>query len=244
MISKKDISVVIQGPIDNRTYEAIDCYQDFGEVIIANWDNEDLELLAKCKGRYELASSSYNKDDPKNGKMFGMYQARTTLAGSKKAKLDYVMKTRSDELYPNLDAMLSNFSEHPNRSHTTDNGFWKRHPFCYSNHLFIDKTEHIVSGMEQGLSEKKKFAADEQFFGYYLMRGRGLSIDEENWKEVFRENVFITRCIDLPNHLHSGQSGAGRYFSRSSDPYPQGRMEVKDKAHPADKLYQDIKDIK
>ena len=41
---KKEITVVIQGPIDERTYEAVDAYQGFGEVIVSTWDNEDLSL--------------------------------------------------------------------------------------------------------------------------------------------------------------------------------------------------------
>ena len=243
MIDKKDISIVIQGPLDDRTYEAIDCYKDFGEVIVANWNNESLQVLEPCSGAYRMASSSYGQFDPNNGFMFGMYQAITTLAGSRQANLEYVLKTRSDELYPNLDAMIDNLNKYPDRSHTTDNGFWKYFPFCYSNHIFIDKKENIVRGLEKGLNTKYNFATDEQFFGYYLMAGRGLEITNSNWKQIFRENVFITRCVELPNHLHSGQSGAGRYFKRSSDPYPNGRLECDSKKHNKQELYQSIEEI-
>ena len=58
---KKDISVVIQGPVDERTYEAVDAYRGFGEVIVSTWDNEDISLLEKASGDYQIVLSSYDE---------------------------------------------------------------------------------------------------------------------------------------------------------------------------------------
>tara|TARA_B100001778_G_C18591982_1_gene632707 strand:- start:1659 stop:2384 length:726 start_codon:yes stop_codon:yes gene_type:complete len=241
MIKKKDISVVIQGPIDDRTYEAIDCYQGFAEVIVSNWAGEDISLLDKAAGSFTLVQSTYQNDTDTS---FNVFLAQTTMAGCLEAKTEYVLKTRSDELYPNLDKLIENLNLHPKRSHTTDNGFWRHIPHCYSNHLFIDKRDNVVKAMEYRLSSKKKFKCSESEFGYFLMKARGFDLSEKNWKKIFRDNVFITACELLPNHLHSGQTFHGRGFKRSSDPYPKGRMERKDNTHNFKQLYQHVDQIK
>jgi len=231
----RNISVVIQGPIDERTYEAIDCYQYFGEVIVSNWEGEDLSMLSKATGKYKLVQSKYNKNK--------RYHVQTTLAGAKVASLEYVMKTRSDELYPDLSAILDNLNKYPDRSHTTNNGFWKTSPYCYSNHLFVDNKDLVIKAMELALQSDKKFEGDENLFGYYLMYARGFELSTDNWKKIFKENVFITKCSDLKGHLHSGSTTIERGFSRSSAPYPDGRKETCSGKHDTNLIFHHIDEI-
>ena len=75
------------------------------------------------------------------------------------------------------------------------------------------------------------------------MKARGFDLSEKNWKKIFRDNVFITACKLLPNHLHSGQTSNGKGFKRSSDPYPNGRLECNSKKHNKKELYQSIEEI-
>jgi hypothetical protein len=246
MISKSSISVVIQGPIDNRTYEAINFYQDFGEVIISNWHDEDLKLLDRAFGEYKLVQSDYASLDNINN--YNLFLAQTTLAGAKIATNKYVLKTRSDELYPNLDKLIYNLNLFPKKSHTTNNGFWKHIPHCYSNHLFIDAKEYLITAMQLIIdmyikNRKSNFQCSESEFGYFLMKARGYDLTDENWKNVFRENVHITPCAELHGHLHSGQSSSGRGFKRSQDPYPNGRMECKSRKHEILQLYNNSEEI-
>lgn len=253
---KKQISVVIQGPIDDRTYEAIDCYQDYGEVILSTWSTkEDFSNLSKVSKttKYSLVTSHYpnttNIHNP--GSVF--YIAKTTLSGALLAKCPYVLKTRTDELYPNLEVFLKNVIDHPNRFHTTDNGFWKHHPMCCSCHLFLAKTQDIISHMDLILRYCMGHFTDnieiipvcESIFGYFLIvqRNQGNLQYTVNWKQQFREHLFITPCEFLPEHQHSGQSSFGRGFKRSLDPYPCGRKEMPNGCHDVKKLYRNIEDI-
>ena len=59
-MDKSNISVIIQGPIDDRTYESIDSYSDqgFGEIIVSTWEDEDLSLLEKTDKEYILTTSA------------------------------------------------------------------------------------------------------------------------------------------------------------------------------------------
>jgi len=242
---RNEISVIIQGPIDDRTYEAIDQYQDFSKVIVSTWEDQDIDLLRKATGAFEVAISKY----PPLEVSITYCQAATTFAGCLLAETDYVMKTRSDELYPDLDAILNNLKDHPDRSHTTNNGFWKQFPHCYSNHLFIDRREYVMDAMKE-LAEYHlnndnylNFAAAESEFGYFLMKQRGIILNNENWREKLSKNVYITPCVHLKGHLHSGATTHHAGFSRSDLPYPQGRTEVGEGKHDEKKLYHSHEDI-
>lgn len=248
---KKQISVVVQGPLDDRTYETIDCYKDFGEVIISTWDNEDLSLLDKSLNKnFKVVQSSYPSNNLFINDGYVFYIAKTTLAGVLSSTKKYVLKTRTDELYPNLDAFLHNINKYPDRLHTTDNGFWKRHPFCLSGHLFLDSSSNLRKSM-QSIIDYCNYNFDLPFrvniceciLGYFTMFSRGYELDFNNWKQIFKDNVYITKCIDLPGHLHSGQSSSNRGFKRSSEPYPCGRKEMPNDCHEASGLYRHIDEI-
>ena len=244
---RNKISVVIQGPLDDRTYEAIDTYQDFNEVIVSTWNNEDLSLLNKASGKYQIVQSYYPKDyNNANG-----WQAMTTMTGAIFAKSKYVLKTRTDELYPDLSMMIDNVKTYPDRSHTTNNGFWRNYRHCYSCHLFLDKRDFIVDAMQEMVNyyidDKNRLQLPnfESALGYFLMRQRGYTLNDTNWKDIFRNEIYITPCCDLPNHLHSGATTATHVegFKRSSLPYPNGRMETSSNKHDVGQLYSDVREI-
>ena len=239
---RKNICALIQGPIDDRTYEAVDCYQDFGEVIVSTWKGEDLSLLDKAKGKFTLIENTYPAVmETINNHGHRYFMARTILGGAEKTDFKYVMKTRTDELYPDLNSLLANFDMYPHKTHTTDNGFWKPIPFCFSNHLFIEDRDKLINACKflidhcEGKDHQDvKLDTPEQAFGWALMKARGFDIDKTNWKPTFKDNVFITPCRLLPEHLHSGGSYYNTIpFKRASN-YPWGRPD----GHQIDQLHQ------
>lgn len=251
---KKQISVVIQGPIDDRTYEAIDCYQDYGQVILSTWSTgEDFTHLYKgsLSSSYDVVTSRYPQNMAKiknQGAIF--YIALTTYNGSINANLPYTLKVRTDELYPNLNSMLENLIRYPEKIHTTDNGFWKHHPYCFSGHIFLAQTHIIQNSMRfildycsGNILPDYNIEICESILGFFFMLSKEINLDANEWKSIFRKHIWITKCIDLPGHLHSGQSSVGRGFKRSSDPYPCGRKEILTGCHDVNLLYQHIEEI-
>jgi hypothetical protein len=243
-----DISIIITGPIDDRTFESIDSYYDqgFEEVIVSTWKDEDLSLLNKTKKEYKLILSEYPENlNEINNQGCRFFQAFTTWKGSRLVTKKYCIRARSDELYPDLSAFVENMRDNPQKVHTTDNGFWKMHNFCFSSHLFGGKTEVIKEGCFMMVLNAEKTFLDniqldypEQCFGFYFLLANGCDIRVNPWKQAFYENVFITPCKDLPGHLHSGQSFTGYRFKRNTD-YPNNRPD----RHQRERLYQSCEEF-
>lgn len=249
---KNKITVLITGPIDNRTYESIDSYreQGFEQIIVSTWDDEDISLLNKTSKNYKLILSSYPSNlDKINNQGCRFYQSYLTWKGCKAATKPFTIRTRSDEIYPDLSKFVDNLSEHPNRVHTTDNGFWKIHPACFSTHLFGGKTDTIKEGCklmvlhsEGQFMNGAKINYPEQCFGAFFMLVLGFNIFNSDWKKVFYENVFITPCSDLPDHLHSGQTLTDFNFKRVPN-YPNNRPDSKIIAHTKESMYRNYNEF-
>jgi len=246
---KDNISVVIQGPIDEKTYESIDSYLDqgFSEIICSCWENCDIQLLKKSKRDYKIVTSEYPKNLKKiHNQGCRYFIAQTTLNGCLNSTKKYVLKTRSDEFYPDLSKFLKNFSIFPKKIHTTDNGFWRHIPFCFSNHLFLSQKDLMIktcnSIIDHCIGEKfKNLKIDfpEQEFGLFFMHSLGHNVLMEDWKKLFKEKIFITPCEDLPDHLHSGASAdPSKKFTRAKN-YPDDRPDGHNKKY----LIRNINDI-
>ena len=95
-MDKSNISVIIQGPIDDRTYESIDSYSDqgFGEIIVSTWEDEDFSLLEKTDKEYILTTSAYPKHFHQiNNQGSRFFQAFTTWKGCLSASKQFDLRT-------------------------------------------------------------------------------------------------------------------------------------------------------
>ncbi len=223
-----DISVVVQGPIDSETYQCVDTYKQFKEIIFSTWNNENIELITPYitnNNKIILNQYPFNIKEYLNyGSCY--YIAQTLLAGAYEAEGRYILKVRSDELYPNLNAMIDSLTIHPNKIHTTNNGFWKNIDFAMSSHIFIEQKKHIIKACELIIDYAKnpqkfnlKSTISESIFGYFFMIARDLKIDRYNYQKYFIENIEIISCDLLPDHLHSGGTSYHNGFKRAKE-YP------------------------
>lgn len=149
MIRKKDISVVIQGPLDSLSIENLDVYKDFGEIIISSWIDSDLEKLSNFpKQSVNIVISDYPKKlkDTYNYGNFYL-QCLSTLNGIKKSSFNYCLKLRSDELYPDTNALVDSLSKNPNKIINTNINFLKNSvsTFHCSDHVVLGKTEKLLA---------------------------------------------------------------------------------------------------
>lgn len=244
MITKQDISVVVQGPIEPGTDETLNSFDGFSDIVLSTWEDEDFSLLDNVKVDYRTVTSRYEDCDKTlverfnkvySGKPYCYWMYQTNYNGVVNAKNKFCLKCRTDELYPDLSIFLDNFFKHPERIHTTNNGFWRHLPAMLSTHLYLgekEKLKNCFSNIKKFLSGKdfteKKFdylLHSEQLFGYFYMLENSFDILDGDWTAAFKKCVFITPMSDLPNHLHSGASNTSNQVKRVPN-FPNGRPDM------------------
>ena len=242
-LSIEDISVVVQGPIEEGTDETLNSFEGFSDIVLSTWDNEDFSLLDNVKVDYRVVTSSYEscgktvltRFNKATGKPYCYWMYQTNYNGVAHAKNKFSLKCRTDELYPDLSIFLDNFFKYPDRIHTTNNGFWRHIPAMLSTHLYLGETEKLkncFSNIKKFLSQEdftdKKFnylLHSEQLFAYFYMLENSFDIIYDDWTSAFKKYVFITPMSDLPNHLHSGASDTSNQVKRLPN-FPNGRPDM------------------
>jgi len=105
------ISIIIQGPLNDRSIQTIPKYLKYGEVIFSCWDNDDISRLDQYKNQIKIIVNNYHdvisKARRTNQKNPLILQNYTTLKGLQQSKSYFAIKTRSDESYPNLDSLIN-----------------------------------------------------------------------------------------------------------------------------------------
>lgn len=116
MISKDDLTIVIQGRIHPIGIDTIPTYLQFGKVIVSSWsDDPNLNTLLTSEFLSQIRVV-LNWRDPEllNHQRDGKYdndgniylQCLSTLGGIRAADTDYVIKIRSDESFSDLTKLI------------------------------------------------------------------------------------------------------------------------------------------
>lgn len=143
MVNKKDISIVIQGPINEISLDNLNYYSSFGEVIISTW----LDRPFNCDLKSFDNISVIAKPIPKTRNIYNFgnfyFQCQSSLQGLEVSKKKYSFKTRSDESFSNLDPFL--FKDE-NKITTSNINFVKdnQHKYHPSDHLIFGKTNTLI----------------------------------------------------------------------------------------------------
>ena len=144
MISKEDISIIIQGPISEISLNNLDYYCQFSEVIVSTWSDKPFSCdLSQYKNIKTLVSPLPSiKEEYNYGNFY--FQCLSTLNGLSLSTKKYSIKTRSDESFSTLDSLINKLQD--DKIVTTnimsqrdiDN---KYHP---SDHLILSKTKTLI----------------------------------------------------------------------------------------------------
>lgn len=103
-----DITIMIQGPLNERSLTKIPEYETLGRVVLSTWSDEDVEHVA------ELVTAVSLRTRPKKEYYVGTanqtfsYQVHSIYGGLQVADTQYVIRTRSDECY-NLEPMIEKY---------------------------------------------------------------------------------------------------------------------------------------
>ena len=171
MIKKQDISVLIQGPLNFTSIDAIKDYSKFADtIIISTWDKDDSKYidilnkinLLKKDDKINIEIYSYKTPDYKqmiiNGELFGVdidttwyWQVQGLYNGVKECKTPFIIRTRSDEYYKNLQPLIDRFNNNGYKF-TCGNIFFKNtyssSYYHIGDHLYMSKITILKRALE------------------------------------------------------------------------------------------------
>ena len=105
------ISIIIQGPLNDRSIKTIPAYLTYGQVIVSCWDNDDLSRLDAYSDQIDIIVNNYAdallRAKRTNQRNPILLQNFTTCNALKKSTGYFSIKTRSDESWPDLNPLLN-----------------------------------------------------------------------------------------------------------------------------------------
>lgn len=190
-----DVSILVQGPLNDVSLEALEYYRTIGPVVISTWDTEDLSTLSKydpagCKVILDrLPTPVYFVDTP--NKTFS-YQIRSILNGLRAVDTEHVIRTRSDEHWGNLQPLIERYQSHNHEKVVCGNIFFKRwdmqYHFHIGDHLFIGKTDTLKNGyemLEDMPGEFENIYCAEICAAKAMMTCAGIELNREGFEQMF-----------------------------------------------------------
>ena len=162
---KDDLSILIQGPINEISLSAIDEYCKFANnIIISTW-NLTPDVLETLQNRFNhiknLKISSHTQPDYikliNENKLFGVtigttwyWQILGVKNGVEECDTKYIIRTRSDEYFKNLQPLIDKFLD--NEKKFTCGNIWFKPksfmPLHIGDHLYISKTKILKKSVD------------------------------------------------------------------------------------------------
>ena len=150
------VSIIIQGPLNDRSIKTIPTYLTYGQVIVSCWDNDDLSRLDAYRDQIDIVVNNYSDALPRarktNQRNPLILQNFTTHNALKKATGYFSIKTRSDESWPDLNPLL-NMLRTNRDTKDLDTGIYNDYKIITSNIYFrYDKeckfhpSDHLIAG--------------------------------------------------------------------------------------------------
>tara|TARA_Y100000361_G_scaffold112215_1_gene102422 strand:+ start:731 stop:1609 length:879 start_codon:yes stop_codon:yes gene_type:complete len=153
------LSIVIQGPLNERSIKTIPNYLRYGEVIVSHWNGDEenkKKLLDPYKEHIKIIENNYsdvNKFPSKPGSQAPwIFQHHTTLNGLRASTGNLAIKVRSDESFPFLDPIILKLRENRDTYNPAVKDYnW--HKIVTSNIYFrydrekkFHPSDHIIAG--------------------------------------------------------------------------------------------------
>ena len=143
-----NISVIIQGPLDETSLSNYPNYKKYGDVFISIWQNENIKKTFE-KYNIDINQNVIIKDMPilpshhginQTSKFFYVLKSMYNILDS--IKTDYIIRTRSDEKYENLDILIEKFFKNTDKL-VFGNIFVRKYsdlPNHIGDHIYMVKT--------------------------------------------------------------------------------------------------------
>jgi hypothetical protein len=143
-----DITILIQGPLNDVSLNKIETYKKYGNVLISTWDSAPTDHVLETKVVNKLPKDKRYRQKTADYQFYGISY------GLNAVKTKYTIKVRSDEYYENLTPLIEKFLSNPDQ-------------IVFGNIFFIKWAHisfHIGDHIWMGLTNTMKLAYDNLIF--------------------------------------------------------------------------------
>jgi len=155
---KDKFNILVQGPLNDISLEALDYYSTLGNVVLSYWDDAAIPENFKRKAWKEVETECPNIEAlvksgklPKYWKDTTFYYALNSIyRGLQHCDKPFTVKIRSDERYSNLSPLMDNILENPEKVFCGNIFHKNGYPggFHMGDHLVTCNTEDLKAACE------------------------------------------------------------------------------------------------
>ena len=199
----KDYTIVIQGPLDKWSTDGIENYKTYGDVLVSTWDNSytssDVKVIAPSLPDIKKSV----------GTISNFYYAICGMDNAlQQVETKYFIRTRGDEVFENLDNLISVFEQDTNKF-VCGNIFtrsWNSRPMHIGDHLYVAKTSVMrdAIGYLRAMYDGKKDLVD------WAIQG---SVDVDPSGRIFSSEAEV---VLAKSFLHASGVDINKWYDKGT----------------------------
>jgi len=214
-----DITILIQGPLDEISISAVQYYKTIGPIVISYWDNSNESLLEELKNdtiiytKNKLPGTKEYKQATADMQFWSVYHGLAAV------QTKFVIRTRSDEWYGNLDPLIAKLDINKIICGNIFFKRWSNFQNHIGDHLFIGETAWLLEAYRLITHEPEHFRQwkyAEQILTYGLARSKNMKA--ELTKDYVKSMIDVIDINELKPFIAQYRAAKQTYKDFFHDP--------------------------
>lgn len=232
-LSRDELSIIMVGKLSRTSLNKLEYYKSISHCVISCWDTDDIKILNDYNMQGVKLVINKNSDVTGIGPGTLHFQTTTAYEAIKKVRTKFVIKTRLDESFSNLEPLIDMLADNKDKIIFGSPHFARNPSYHGGDHFYACKTKtmrlafHILKkNIVKGIPENSLFNCPnfikidriEQFLTRALFFCNG----ERNFSKEIEKEVMIRNCeicrVGLLGDLHYTQGGRTVFFRNETIP--------------------------
>jgi len=247
----KEVTTLIQGPLNETGLSHIKTYSKYGPVVVSSWNDPDYDSLHRFMRqtpgvKFILTALPDIKKTTHCLQDSTFYWAICSMYhGLKNVETEYVVKTRMDEAFSELEPFIEPFLL-DNKKMVCGNIFvqkFDRQQFHIGDHVFVAKTEVLLKATKQlkeiyennapaeTWAQQGPYSA-EQVLAFAFLNNNGISVPlvvngstSEDNRKVFCDNFHVVDVNEVGSFTLRWNHNECTYKDKFVNPHGVATME-------------------